>query len=201
MRISVGLHARELGPNVDGLIFRVTKKKALLGREAVGVLCGCLAMQRFLESGVGEFHAAKVRDATPLDQLPVFMQALLDFIPIELFNNAFAAFLKTLQVFRRPPILKIAARIELRALIVEAVSDFVADNRPDAAIVVRIVTLGIVERRLQYSGRENDFVKLRVVVGVDSGRSFAPLAAVNRFPNLSQVATVFKLAGTKHVHL
>src|SRR6267378_1803986 len=97
MRISVGLQARELGPNVDGPIFRVTKKKALLGREAVGVLCGWLAMQRFLERRVGEFHAAQVRDALSLDQLPIFMQALLDLIPIELFHNAFAAFLKTLQ--------------------------------------------------------------------------------------------------------
>src|SRR5258707_3527722 len=157
MRISVGLQARELGPNVDGQIFRVTKKKALLGREAVGVFCGWLAMQRFLERRVRELHTAKVRDALTLDQLPVFMQALLDFIPIELFHNAFAAFLKTLQVFRRPPILKIAARIELRALIVEAASDFVANDRPDAAIVVRIVTPGIVKRRLQYSSRASDF--------------------------------------------
>src|SRR3981081_465922 len=123
MRLSVGLQARELGPNVDGPIFRVTKKKALLGREAVGVLCGWLAMQRFLERRVCEVHAAQSRYALSLDKLPVFMQAFLDFIPIELFHNAFAAFLKTLQVFRRPPILKIAARIELRALIVEAVSD------------------------------------------------------------------------------
>src|ERR1700704_113558 len=197
MRISVGLQARELGPNVDRPIFRVTKKKALLGREAVGVLCGWLAMQRFLERRVCEFHAAQVRDALSLDQLAIFMQAFLDFIPIELFHNTFAAFLKTLHVFRSPPILKIAARIELRALIVEAVSDFVADDRPDAAIVVRIVTLGIVERRLQYSGWENDFVELWVVVGVDSGRGFAPLAAVNRFPDLRKVTSVFKLRGTK----
>src|SRR6266850_2860556 len=106
MRISIGLQARELGPNVDGPIFRITKKKALLGREAVGVLCAWLAMQRFLERRVGELHTAKVRDALTLDQLPVFMQAFLDFVAIELFHNAFAAFLKTLHVFRRPPILK-----------------------------------------------------------------------------------------------
>src|SRR5258706_2433635 len=101
MRISVGLQTRELRPDVDRPIFRITKKKALLGREAVGVLCGWLAMQRFLERRVGEFHTAQVRDALPLDQLPVFMQALLDFIPIELLHKAFAAILQTLHVYRR----------------------------------------------------------------------------------------------------
>src|SRR5712692_1312524 len=148
MRIGVGLQPRELGADVDGPIFRVAQKKTLLGSEAVGVLFACFAMQRFLESRVGQCQSTEVRDAFSLDQLAVFVQALLDFIAVELFRHALAAALETLQVFGRPPILQVAARVKLRALVIEAMGDFMPDDRADGAVVVSVIAPGIVERQL-----------------------------------------------------
>jgi len=59
---------------------------------------------------------------SPSTNLPFLVQAFFDFVDVELFGHTLAAVLETLQIFRSPPVFEIAARIELRALIVEAVS-------------------------------------------------------------------------------
>ena len=57
-----------------------------------------------------------------------------------------------------PPVDQLAVAVVLGALVVEAVADLVADHRPDAAVVGRVVGLGVEERRLQDRGREDDLV-------------------------------------------
>ena len=63
-----------------------------------------------------------------------------------------------LAVFRRPPIAEHAHGVEFAALIVEAVADFVADDDADAAIIHRVIGVGIEEWRLQDGRREDDLV-------------------------------------------
>ena len=46
-------------------------------------------------------------------------------------------------------LLQLAVAVVLRALVVEAVADLVADHRADAAVVDRVVGVRIEERRLQ----------------------------------------------------
>ena len=58
---------------------------------------------------------------------------------------------------------------------------------PMAPKFTAVINLGIVERRLQNSGREVDVVLLRVVVSVDRGRRHAPLAAVHRLADLVEL--------------
>jgi hypothetical protein len=69
------------------------------------------------------------------------------------------ALLEVLAVLFGPPASQRAAAVIFRALIVEAVADLVADHRADAAIVHRIVGIGIEEGRLQDRGREEDRIE------------------------------------------
>ena len=80
-----------------------------------------------------------------------------------------------------------AVTVVLRALVVEAVADLVADHRADAAVVDRVVGRRIEERRLQDRRREDDLVHPRVVVGVDRLRRHEPLVAVDRLADLGQL--------------
>ena len=84
-----------------------------------------------------------------------------------------------------PPVAQRAGAVELRALVVEAVADLVADDRADAAVVDRVVGLDVEERRLEDGGREDDLVQAGVVVGVDRLRGHEPLVAVDRPPSLA----------------
>ena len=85
-----------------------------------------------------------------------------------------------------------AASVVLRALVVEAVADLVADDRADRAVVDRVVGRRVEERRLQDGGREDDLVHARVVVGVDRLRRHEPLVAVDRAADLGQLAVEFE---------
>ena len=79
-------------------------------------------------------------------------------------------------------------RVELAALIVEAVDDFVSDDHADGAVVHGIIFRGIEKRRLQNSGREVNGVQLRIVIGVDGGRSHRPLGAIDGLADLCDPA-------------
>ena len=77
----------------------------------------------------------------------------------------------------RPPVAHGAGRVDLAALVVEAVADLVADDRADGAVVHRRVRRRIEERRLQDAGGEDDLVLEAAVVGVDGLRRHGPLLA------------------------
>ena len=87
-----------------------------------------------------------------------------------------------------PPVVEVAGAVVLRALVVEAVADLVADDRADAAVVLGRVGVGAEERLLQDAGREADLVGAGVVVGVDGLRQHEPLVAVDRRADLGQLA-------------
>ena len=57
-----------------------------------------------------------------------------------------------------PPVHQVAVTVVFGALVVEAVADLVADHRTDAAVVGRVVGLGVEERRLQNRCGEDDLV-------------------------------------------
>ena len=65
-------------------------------------------------------------------------------------------------------------RIELAALIVEAVAHLVADHRADRAVIDRRIGVRIEEGRLQDRGREGDLVRQRVVISVHRLRGHVP---------------------------
>jgi hypothetical protein len=79
-------------------------------------------------------------------------------------------------------------RVELAALVVEAVTDLVTDHGADAAVVDRIVRGRIEERRLQDRSREHDLVGKRVVVRVHRLRRHDPLGLVDGPVDLGEIA-------------
>ena len=62
---------------------------------------------------------------------------------------------------------------------------FVTDNHADGAVVGRIVSLNVEERRLQDSCREADLVGRRVVVSIDRLRRHQPFGLVRWFVGLA----------------
>src|SRR5213075_130902 len=61
-------------------------------------------------------------------------------------------------------------------------------DRTDAAVVEGVVRVRVKKRRLQDPGWKNDFVQLGIVIRVHRRRSHAPLAAIDRFVDLIQLA-------------
>ena len=78
---------------------------------------------------------------------------------VELGDERVGAGLERRPVLVGPPVAQRAVAVELRALVVEAVADLVADDRADAAVVDGVVGVGVEERRLQDRGGEDDLVQ------------------------------------------
>ena len=110
-----------------------------------------------------------------------------------LVDEALRARFEGLAILGRPPVAQISLGIEMAALVIEAVRQFVADYRADAAHVDRIVGAHVEKWRLKNAGWEIDVVLLRVVVGVDCRRAHAPLGAIHRFSNFCELADGFQI--------
>src|SRR5208282_1345712 len=109
----------------------------------------------------------------------------------------------------RPPVTKISLGVEFTAFIVKAVRDLVADYRADRAVVHRIFQIAVEKWWLQDPGRKVDGIQLLIVVGVDRGRRHAPLRAIDRLSNLSELAIklercglviIDQIAGARNLH-
>ncbi len=140
-----------------------------------------LAFERFLVGEVGDLGAAKVSDAFAKDEFAVVMDIFLDEVVIELVGHAGSAGLKGFQVGVGPPVSQATQIVKLRAFVVEAVGDFVADDHADGAVVDGIDGFHVEGWRLKNAGRKDDFVQQRVVVRVGGERSHAPAAAIDSF--------------------
>ena len=199
MRVRLRAESRGLGTVVGGPMRRKAEEESLVEREAVNGRRRRFSGQRFLKRRVGDHQAAKVGDALAFLEFSVAVQARLDFERIELLGDAIAARAEILQVLRRPPALQVAVRVELRALIVEAVRHLMADHGADAAVVERVIRFGVEKRRLENSRGENDFVVQRRVVGVDRRRRHSPFGAVHGLADLGEVARGFKRIAARDI--
>ena len=102
-------------------------------------------------------------------------------------------------VGRGPPVAEAAALVVLRALVVEMMAEFVADDRADAAIVDRRIGIGIEERRLQDRGGEDDLDHAEIGVGVDRHRGHAPFPAIDRLAELADVVGIIERVGAHRI--
>ena len=99
---------------------------------------GGLPLERLQERAVGDPRAGEVADRLAQHQLAVVVDARLDEVAVELVHHALPSLLELLQVGLGPPVLEAALRVVLRALVVEAVADLVADDDADRAVVHRV---------------------------------------------------------------
>ena len=130
-----------------------------------------------------DLRAGQIADRFAEDQMAVVMDAGLDVVTLELAGHALGSFLESLQIVRRPPVVEVPLRIDLRSLIVESMADLVTDDDTDRAVVHRIDRVDVEGRRLQDPRGKNDLVELRVVVRVRSWRRHAPASAIDRLPD------------------
>ena len=78
-----------------------------------------------------------------------------------------------------PPQTQVTVLVELRALVIEAVSHLVAYDNADGTVVEGIVCLHVEEGRLQDSGREADLVSRGIIVSVHHLRWHIPLCVIH----------------------
>ena len=98
----------------------------------------------------------------------------------EVFHDLRSLF-ETLGVCFGPPVAQVAVFVELRALVIEAVGHFVADDHPDGSIVAGVVGIRLEERRLQDAGGETNLVGGGIVVGIDGLRCHQPFVSIDAF--------------------
>ena len=127
------------------------------------------------------------------------MQVVERHVVVELLDQLAGALLERRLVGIRPPVGIVALGVELAALVVEAVHDFMADDRANAAVVQRRIGIHVEEGRLQDGGREHDLVLERVVVRVDRLRGHAPLLAIHRLADLGHLVGIFEGRRRHHV--
>ena len=72
-----------------------------------------LRLLSFLERQIGDLHAAQVADRLAQHQLAVVMDVRLDVVAVELIDHALRLGLEALAIFRRPPVIQPALRVEL----------------------------------------------------------------------------------------
>ena len=109
---------------------RVRNEEALFGRESFDRLRPAIALQGALERVVGREQAAKVGDVLAEGELAVDVEGVdLDEL-VELVDDLLRLARELERVGRRPPILEIAGRVEVTALVVETMCELVAGPAP-----------------------------------------------------------------------
>src|SRR5205085_11568001 len=111
-------------------------------------------------------------------QLAANMESRKRLISVELLGQRFTRLLEPREVGGSPPVAQCSGGVERGAIIVEAVTDLVADDRSDRAIIEGRVGIGVEERLLQDSGGEVERVLDREVDRVHGLRSHPPFLAV-----------------------
>src|ERR1700683_800034 len=119
MWIGFGNQPSQLWPETVFPALPIGDEKSLVGGPAVDGRGSRLACERFVVGGVGHDEAAQIRDAFAFDKFPLLVQTRLNFEFIELLGDTVAALVEIPQVDVRPPILQIALRVALCALVVE----------------------------------------------------------------------------------
>ena len=201
MRIGVEQHQLRLVADVAAPHPRPAEEEALVAAQAVDHRILLAAVGR-LQRVVGEVEPAEVADVLAQGELAVDMLVRLRGerrVAVELRDQLAGARVERIAVGLGPPVDVVAGAVELAAAVVEAVPGLVPDHRADAAVVDRVVAVGVEERRLQDRGREVDRVGAGAVVRVHRLRGHVPFVAIGGLADLVEVVAVVEAVGRAHV--
>ena len=177
---------------------RVGQEQALVAREAVDHRCRLAAQGRVV--GVdGDQKATQVGNVLTEGQLAIDAHAGDGFVGVVLGGQFVRLGRETVGVFLCPPVAQAAIGVDLSALVVEAMGDFVSDDRADGAVVHRRVSRRIEEWRLQDASRKHDLVFQAAIVGVHRLRGHAPLLTIHRLAVFADLVGPFEGTGARHV--
>src|SRR5580658_2617902 len=176
------------------------QEEALAARQAVDDRC-LLSVQRHPIGLPGDAQASEVPDVLPDRQRSVHMlvRNLLRGQGVVLLDQRPGPGFERLPIRRAPPVGEPAVTVVLGTLVVEAVTDLMADERADRSVVGRVVAAGIEERILQDRCREHDLVHAVVVVGADGLGGHEPLIAVDRLADLVELPAELETMSRPHV--
>src|SRR3954470_20592446 len=106
MRIDHHREALLLNPDFVAPALSPTDKETLLRREPADQRRPRLAFQGLHVSQVGDARPGQISDRFAQDQFPVVRHAGFDEVVVELIYNALSSLVKTLSIFRSPPVLE-----------------------------------------------------------------------------------------------
>src|SRR5581483_7542860 len=155
MRIDLDLQAFRLRRPVFAPDLRISDEEALLGRETFhGLIIASIGFP-FRPLGIqghhGNANTAVVGGVLAQGKAAIKVYVVDGYERTVLVGDATGALVKLLAVCGRPPVSEVSYSVELTALVIEAVREFVSDDDADAAIIYGFI-LGIVEKwRLQNS--------------------------------------------------
>ncbi len=151
MRVDADQHPREFWAPLFAPHTTIAQKETLLRSVAVNVLRSLASFvfgNHLFKGHQGNAGPAVIGRILPQSKLAVQFQVIdRDKVPVFTGHTTGALF-EFFPILFGPPVAKIALRIELAALIIEAVGKFMADHRTDAAKVDRIVHFLVEKRRL-----------------------------------------------------
>ena len=159
----------------------------------------CLPLRVSLPRHIRQDQPTQIGNVLAFREFAVDLDIVNDRVSRVLVHDALRALFKLRAIFLGPPVAQIAFGVKLASLIVKAVRQFMANGAAGVAVIGSIIHLGIVERRLQNARGKVDVIHLRIVVSIHRGRSHAPLAAIQWFSDLCQLASRLKHGGAMHV--
>ena len=108
---------------------RHPNEETLVRSEALGCF-QTLPFRFFFPGDIGQERAAKIRDVFASRQVAVDVDVVDHDILLVLVLYALRAIVELVRILRGPPVMQVAFRVELAALVVETVRQFVADRAP-----------------------------------------------------------------------
>ena len=152
-----------------------------------------------MQGSISQLDPADVGDVLALGELAIDVRTRERFVFRILLHDCLGTLFELGRRFGGPPITKISDGVELPALVIEAMSHFVSDDGANPAVINCVVGIGVEERRLQNSSRENDLIHVRVVIRVHRRRCHAPFGAIDRFADLLKLAVDLEIFSADRV--
>ena len=165
MNVTVDYEGEELGRDIARPDTGVGQIEALGRGEAIDIAEGLL-LHAVLKGTVGHLNTTIVTDVLAQGLLTVHKESGHSLLLAEPFGEHLRALIVLGLVFCRPPVHQVTVLIVLTALVVEAVTHLMTDDRSNGTVVADIIGLRIEERGLQDGGWEVDAVELWHITGV-----------------------------------